>query len=76
MFSKTQWSIIIGLSTLVLGSIFYLSVNKSKNPKSKLKNKLQKFDESLSEWENMKANGFDRIWDCGHTKWIYKPKTV
>ena len=39
MFSKTQWSIIIGLSTLVLGSIVYLSVNKSKNPKSKLKNK-------------------------------------
>lgn len=39
MFSKTQWLIIIGLSTLVLGSIVYLSVNKSKNPKSKLKNK-------------------------------------
>lgn len=39
MFSKTQWSIIIGLSTLVLGSIVYLSFNKSKNPKSKLKNK-------------------------------------
>ena len=39
MFSKTQWLIIIGLSTLVLSSIVYLSVNKSKNPKSKLKNK-------------------------------------
>jgi lysophospholipase L1-like esterase len=39
MFSKTQWSIIIGLSTLVLGSIVYFSLNKSKNPKSKLKNK-------------------------------------
>ena len=39
MFSKTQWLIIISLSTLVLGSIVYLSVNKSKNPKSKLKNK-------------------------------------
>lgn len=39
MFSKTQWLIIIGLSTLVLGSIVYLSFNKSKNPKSKLKNK-------------------------------------
>lgn len=39
MFSKTQWSIIIGLSTLFLGSIVYLSFNKSKNPKSKLKNK-------------------------------------
>jgi lysophospholipase L1-like esterase len=39
MFSKTQWSIIIGLSTLFLGSIVYLSFNKTKNPKSKLKNK-------------------------------------
>ena len=24
------------------------------------------FDESLSEWENMKLNGYDRIWDCGN----------
>lgn len=39
--------------------------------KSLLKEKLPSFDESLSEWENMKNNGFDRIWDCGNSKWIY-----
>ena len=39
-----------------------------------LKSKLPTFDETLSEWENMKNNGFDRIWDCGTTKWIYKSK--
>jgi len=34
--------------------------------KHKLKDKLEKFDESLSEWENMKHNGYNRIWDCGN----------
>ena len=49
--------------------------NRQMFQKSKLKKKLQKFDEALSEWENMKANGFDRSWDCGHLKFIWKPKT-
>ena len=40
--------------------------------KSKLSRKLKTFDATLSEWENMKINGFDRIWDCGHSKWIWK----
>jgi hypothetical protein len=39
--------------------------------KSKLAKKLVAFDPALSEWENMKVNGFDRIWDCGHSKWIF-----
>jgi hypothetical protein len=39
--------------------------------KAKLKNKLKTFDPNLSEWENMKMNGFDRIWDCGHSKWFW-----
>ena len=40
--------------------------------KDQLSTKLEKFDNNLSEWENMKNNGFDRIWDCGHLKyeWI------
>lgn len=31
-------------------------------------------DRSLSEWQIMRSNGFDRIWDCGHGvwKWIKK----
>lgn len=31
-----------------------------------LKDKLIIFDESLSEWENMLANGHDKIYDCGN----------
>jgi hypothetical protein len=40
--------------------------------KHKLKEILPVFDASLSEWENMKNNGFDRIWDCGNSKWIWR----
>ena len=40
--------------------------------KHKLKKLLPLFDEKLSEWENMKNNGFDRIWDCGNDKWILR----
>ena len=43
--------------------------------KAKLEKKLLTFDKTISEWENMKINGFDRIWDCGHSKWIWK-KTI
>ena len=39
--------------------------------KHKLKDKLEGFDPNLTEWENMKNHGHDRIWDCGHSKWIY-----
>ena len=34
--------------------------------KHKLKMILDKFDENLSEVENMKNNGYYRIWDCGN----------
>lgn len=34
--------------------------------KHKLESKLQTFDPNLSEWENMKNNGYDRVWDCGN----------
>jgi rubrerythrin len=40
--------------------------------KHKLKDKLEKFDESLTEWENMQANGYDRIWDCGNYIFVLK----
>ena len=44
--------------------------------KHKLKTILSEFDSSLSEWENMKNHGYDRIWDCGHSKWIYTPSVI
>lgn len=34
--------------------------------KHKLKNKLESFNKTLSEWKNMKNNGYNRIWDCGN----------
>jgi hypothetical protein len=44
--------------------------------KHKLSRILPNFDASLTEWENMKNNGMDRIWDCGHTKWIWQRSTT
>lgn len=34
--------------------------------KHKLKDKINNFDENLTEWENMKSNGYDKIYDCGN----------
>jgi hypothetical protein len=40
------------------------------------KHKLVKlgYDSSLSEAEIMKSRGYDRIWDCGQTTWVYSNK--
>lgn len=38
-----------------------------------LKEKLKTFDPNLTEYENMVNNGYTRIWDCGHGKYLYKP---
>jgi len=44
--------------------------------KHKLKSKLLHYDEKLTEWENMQANGYDRIWDCGNIvfEWLQPVK--
>jgi hypothetical protein len=47
-------------------------LNRMSFQKHKLKNLLSVFDSNLTEWENMKNNGFDRIWDCGNGKWVWK----
>jgi hypothetical protein len=44
--------------------------------KNILNKKLEKFDPSLSEWENMQLNGYDRIWDCGNLKYELTAKTT
>ena len=55
---------------------FYFKIGENilksrvKFQKHKLSYILESFDPSLSEWENMKANGYDRIWDCGNL--VYK----
>ena len=38
--------------------------------KSMLKDKLEMFNENLTEWENMVANGWRRYWDCGTLTFI------
>lgn len=40
--------------------------------KHKLKDLLEQFDNDLSEAENMYANGYRRIWDCGNKVFISK----
>ena len=42
--------------------VFY---NRVKFQKHKLSKFFEMFDPSITEWENMKMNGYDRIWDCG-----------
>lgn len=37
--------------------------------KHTLNTKLKNFDPNISEWENMKNNGWDRIWDCGSIRY-------
>jgi hypothetical protein len=37
--------------------------------KHTLVKRLASFDPNLTEWENMKNNGWDRIWDCGSIKY-------
>lgn len=37
--------------------------------KSELGRRLDDFDPGRSEWENMRANGWDRVWDCGSLRY-------
>lgn len=30
-------------------------------------------EDGMSEWEIMQEMGYDRIWDCGTTRWVLKP---
>jgi DNA-directed RNA polymerase subunit RPC12/RpoP len=47
-----------------------------KYQKHKLAKLLPIFDTELTEWENMQANGFDRIWDCGHSKFVWNNSVI
>jgi hypothetical protein len=37
-----------------------------------LKDKLEIYNPDLSEVQNCHANGYARVWDCGHAKWTMK----
>lgn len=40
--------------------------------KHKLSGILENYNKTLTEWENMQMNGYDRIWDCGNKVYILK----
>ena len=42
--------------------------SREKFQKHKLPKILKTFDETLTEVENCRNNGFSRVWDCGHAK--------
>ena len=46
--------------------------HRFKYRKQRLKNLLEDFNPDLTEYENMLYNGFDRVWDCGNDKWIWR----
>jgi very-short-patch-repair endonuclease len=48
--------------------------NSSEYQKDTLSEKLEIFEPSMSEWENMKMNGYDRLWDCGNSLWAWHNK--
>ena len=50
----------------------YNRYHRSNFQKHMLKSKLQKYDDSLSEVENMRMNNYLRIWDCGNAVYEWK----
>ena len=46
--------------------------SRLKFQKHKLEEKLDVFDQNMSERENMRLNGWDRIWDCGQLKYTWR----
>jgi len=49
----------------------YIRHHKSKFTKSRLKGELDNYNPNKTEWENMRENGWDRIWDCGKLRFVY-----
>lgn len=54
------------------GSGCSVRYSRQRFQKHKLVNVLNTFDPSLSESQNMLANGYGRIWDAGNVKWIWR----
>jgi hypothetical protein len=44
---------------------YKIILNRMLFQKKNLKKKLTSYNSELTEWENMKLNGYDRVWDCG-----------
>lgn len=48
--------------------------NRMQYQKHKLKSLLEIYDDTLSEWENMKRNGYNRFWTTGNIKYEFTKK--
>jgi len=46
--------------------------NRNNYQKHKLSKILPIYDQTLSEWENMKNNGYDRYWNSGNAVYVWK----
>lgn len=42
--------------------------------KHKLEHLLPVYDKSVSEWQNMQNNNYDRVWDCGNKVYVWNCK--
>jgi len=49
--------------------------HRSRYQKHTLLDKISVYDPALTEIQNMQANGYDRIWDCGNKVYIYTSST-
>ncbi|MCX7593188.1 MAG: hypothetical protein N2235_05410 [Fischerella sp.] len=49
--------------------------NRMHFQKHKLPKILKNFDPAQTEWENMSAAGYDRIWDCGNSVWLWSSRS-
>jgi len=45
--------------------------SRIKFQKHKLHQLLEDYDPNLTEWDNMRNNKYDRIWDCGNLVFVY-----
>lgn len=41
-------------------------ISKLKKDQALVKKVLDVYDVTLTAWENLDKNGYDRIWDCGY----------
>lgn len=68
LYHKTGWNIDIPLKPDYSYASKGKRIHKFNYRRKFLPSKLAHFDPNLSEWENCKANGVLRIWDCGKQK--------
>jgi len=55
-----------------IGTKTYKKVSRVSAQKHKLPKFLEKFDENLTEVENMFMNEYRRVWNCGNSTFIYR----